>query len=715
MAEAVTVQLIVDSKGAEEGTRRFEAAMGRAKKAANDAGTSTSSFEAAQRKWIQSLAATDPVLRAQVQMEQALQRQRETSRRALELGIGTQQAHAAQLERVREKYAGYVQQAQEAANANSTMGKATGLLTAQLGPLLGLLSAGTVIAFAKSSFDRAAAMGEEAEQAGVSAEAYQAWLAVMAQSGIAADQAAQIIGRLTRSIGDAQQQAGPARDAFNSLNIGLDQLRGGAESTLPLIAKSLLNIADPAQRAALEVDLFGKAGQRLESALKVLIDPTATLIEKQKALGQVMGHDVADAADAAADRLTAAWTRAKNNAAPNITWLVDKFSQFVELNNKAQDWLNHSAISAPLFSGAASKADYDAQHAPRMPAGIPSLEGNLLINGHAPTTTASVYSSANEDKFLANAKLQADLAGLSAARRAQEEATIARANSRLEDGNAVLRDQNGHLVKQVTSYQQARDILGEADTKLIEGYAATTAQGKAWEKVRETVQQYLTQLGQEADAAGKSALQRSIETDIIKAGEISQKARGVTENQINKTLAFNTKEIGKQNADAIALAETRKQMGPVEQGIADNLHLSTVALAAGRDERELALQIAGKELQLGAQLTDQKKQELKLTQQNNEAMHLKDMLEDLRTEVRLAGMSADERERATAAIQAGHLHASEAQQSEIAWLITQRQETERWRQVVEGIGTPLEEFPIEFLDDPVVGAEIETALQEIAA
>jgi hypothetical protein len=61
------------------------------------------------------------------------------------------------------------------------------------------------------------------------------------------------------------------------------------------------------------VDLLGRSGQRLESALRALVDPTATLIEKEKALGQVLGRDVADSADKAASRLTESWNRIKTS------------------------------------------------------------------------------------------------------------------------------------------------------------------------------------------------------------------------------------------------------------------------------------------------------------------------------------------------------------------------------------------------------------------
>jgi hypothetical protein len=316
--------------------------------------------------------------------------------------------------------------------------------------------------------------------------------------------------------------------------------------------------------------------------------------------------------------------------------------------------------------------------------------GTVLINGRVPSNDN--FSTAAMDKYIALQRVSADLAGLSVQRRAEEEASIAAANAKLEDGAAALYNQDGSVRKFVTSYKEAVGVIGQGTAKEVEGLAATIARGKAWDKVRETVGQYLQQMNAEADAAGQTTLQRSIDLDIIKAGEISQKGHVQNEKDINKTLAANTKELGQQNVDAIRIADTRKILAPIEKQIGDQLKLSGIALAANRDQRELALQIAQQELSTGAQLTDQDKERLRIAQQKNDATHMKDYLEDLRTEVKLAGMSADERERESAAIQAGHNRATSAQQDEIRGLIATRQETERWRQVVDDVSTGFQGF-----------------------
>jgi hypothetical protein len=104
MAQIVT-QLVVDSSGAKTGVAEFEAAMKRAKDAAVAGGTATAtSFDAAQRKWVESLGRTDPVIKAQIAQQQALARQQAINDNAVRLGIATQEAAAAQLAKVKAQH-----------------------------------------------------------------------------------------------------------------------------------------------------------------------------------------------------------------------------------------------------------------------------------------------------------------------------------------------------------------------------------------------------------------------------------------------------------------------------------------------------------------------------------------------------------------------------------------------------------------------------------
>lgn len=708
-AGQVVVQLIVDSSGAKVGTDAFNASMKKSEETAKSTSQSIAgSYESVQKRWQNSLAATDPVLKAQMQMQQAVERQTLLGNRAVDLQIATHKQAAAQIEEVRQKHLALVDAAGKTQNGFLSLIGVESLLERAFVRLVAVMAAREIIEFGVHAFENAAALGEQAQQVGVSVEAFQAYRGAMLVSGIATDQADQIISKLTRNIGTAVDKAGPARDAFNELGISFQTLKGGAESALPAVAQALLNVQDVTERARLEVDLFGKTGQKLESALRALADPTTTLIEKQKALGLVMGEELTKAADDAADRVSVAWSKLEKSVGGvivrTISAILDLRNALGELagNNGqpsamdvafpelAADRARKAAAVAALAQAQANKA--------ANPLGI-SDNQVVVSTGRAVGANDNGFSAAAMDKYISQQRISADLAGLSALRRSEEEASIAAANAKLEDGAAILYNQDGSVRKFVTSYKEAVGVIGQGTAKEVESLAATIARGKAWDKVRETVDQYLQQMDAEAAAAGKTALQRSIDTDIIKAGEISQKARGVIEKDINKTLAGNTNELSQQKTktgqmviDAITMTDTNKILAPIEKQIGDQLELSALALTTSREERQLALQIKQQELSTGAKLLDQDVEDLKVTQQRNDATRMKDYLEDLRTELKLAGMSADEREREYAAIQAGRNRATSAQQDQIRGLIAARQETERWRQVVDDISNGFQGF-----------------------
>lgn len=707
-SSVIITQLVVDASGAQKGVADYEAALARAKQAANDAGTANSSFDSTLRSWTRSLERTDSVLRAQVNQQKALERQTELNTRAVKLGIATQDAANAQLERVRLKYQGYIDHAKEAKRATTDFGGAAGLARAALAPLLGLLSVASFVQFAKGAFDMAANLNEMAQQAGVTVEALQAYRAVMAQSNISTDQADQLIRKLTQTIGQARDQAGPARDAFNNLNIGFADLQNGVEGALPKIAAALLKIPDVTERARIEAALFGKTGQNLESALTALVDPTNTLIEKQRQLGMVLGHDVTDAADAAADRLTAAFIRIQNRAAPLAATLVEQFADMADGLNQL---LTGTAPIAPAVAAAfpeyaaalaaqkkkqqdAATAKASAEASGAAYFGVPVNNLVNLATGRAPGAGRG-YSNDNEQRYLATLQQGADLAGLTVTRRAQELATIGLANARLTDGTIKLKDQNDHLVKQVTDYDQARKLVGDMAAKQVEALATTAAQGQQWQKVRETFDGYLSGLDQAVRLAGQGNASRQTEQAVIQGAQVLQRQQNVEARDMVQTYAGAVQVLGQANAARIAARMAAGQTAAFDRQTADNITLANAALTAGRDGRDLAVNQARSVLDLGRDLTATEKDRLHTLQQIDDAARLQDYLTGMKDEVALAGLSVEERERQAAVLQAMRITHGELtadQTRAIQGIVTARQETERWRGLVDNIAGGFQDF-----------------------
>jgi hypothetical protein len=708
----VITQLVVDASGAQKGVADYEAALARARQAANDAGTANNSFDSTLRKWTQSLARTDPVLRAQVAQQKALERQTELNTRAVQLGIATQEAANSQLERVRLKYQGYIDNAVDAERASTGFGKAMTYVFDAAAPLLGILSAASLIQFARSAFENAAALEDQAQQAGVSVEAFQAYRAVLVSSGVSADQAGQLIGKLTQTIGQSIAQAGGARDAFNQLGLSARDVQGGVEAALPRIAAALLQIPDATERARLEADLFGRTGQQLESALQALIEPTADLIAKETALKQVLGHDVSEAADDASKRLGKAFHALQLTVTPVITALVSQVADLVDgLNQLATGTAGIAPVVAQAFPGyaaaVAAKKKQDEDAAKTKTAAEAngsaffgfSVDNKDLINTNTGlpvgASATNGWSTENVDKYLAAAQQAADMAGLSATRRAQELATIGLANAQIADANSKARDQNGELKKQVSSYEEARQLVGEQAAKQVEALAAITAQGQQWRKVRETFDGYLDQLDQAVHMAGEGVAQRQAEAAVIQGAQILQRQHNVEAKDLVRTYGDAVQVLGSARTAQIEWRVAAADTNNFQKQTADQIVLANAALAAGRYGRDLAVQIAQRQLELGSALMDSEKERLQYLQQINDTARLDDYTSQLRDEVSLAGLSADERERQEAvleAMRATHGHLTDAQQQEIQGLIAARQETERWRGVVDGITGGFQDF-----------------------
>lgn len=709
-AGVVVTQLIVDASGAKMGVDQYVAQMDRAKKSAMDTGQATAtSFEAAQRKWQNSLAATDPVIRAQIKMEEALNKQRAISKTALDLGIGTQAAHAAQLERVRAQYQGYVDSASRAQFASTGFGKAVGMVTTQLTAMAGVISVGAVLAFAKASFDMAAGLDEAAQQAGVSTKALQAYRAELNMAGISTQQTDMMLTRLTRTIGSALEKSGPARDAFNELGISVNTLRGGAEAAMPAIAQALLKIPDAATRARIEVDLFSRSGQRLESALKALVDPTSTLIERQEALGHVLGTEVTEAADKSADRLAAAWDRAEKAMGGAVSRMLAKIFELIDAQKQVEDQKLYPENGYFMFQPQGemkTRAQLDAEAAARKKAaadaermrnGIPTLErlnAPLLVNGKVPGANDN-FSSPGEDKLVANMRVRAELAQLTNQRQAEAEAIIARANQKLEEGTKTLYAQDGSVRKYVTSLAEASGLLTESEKKQTVGLARTIAQAAATDKLKETYKGYVATLADEARIAGLSTPQRAAELSVIKAAQIVQKERGVEERNIVQTYQRALTILTPIQKAEVERMEAAKATAQFQRQIANELDLAQTAAKASREDRELAVQLRQKELELGRALTAEEKNQLEATQAIRDTMQLGDYMDDLREGAQLAGLSADERERELAVLQqieATHGKITDAEKDQIRGHIANRQEMEKQRELVDGIAGGFQDF-----------------------
>jgi hypothetical protein len=140
-----------------------------------------------------------------------------------------------------------------------------------------------------------AATATSAATLGVSTDQFQALQFAATMSGQSVDAVTATFTKFNVSIGQAADGSKKQLDALNQLGVKILDSNGNLRSQADLlaeVAKKLLDIPPGAQRAALEVVLFGKAGQDLNAVLEQLKGGLGSLTDQAKAMGQVFPESV---------------------------------------------------------------------------------------------------------------------------------------------------------------------------------------------------------------------------------------------------------------------------------------------------------------------------------------------------------------------------------------------------------------------------------------
>ena len=143
-----------------------------------------------------------------------------------------------------------------------------------------VLVAGTAIAgsaiasqikdMAMRGLEYASALGETAQQLGVSARELQEYRYAASQTGIEASEMDTALARLTKTAGEAAQGGKAQGEAFARLGINIRDANGNVRSAgelIPEIAEKMKGLGSDAERAATLTDLLGRSGQKMAPLL----------------------------------------------------------------------------------------------------------------------------------------------------------------------------------------------------------------------------------------------------------------------------------------------------------------------------------------------------------------------------------------------------------------------------------------------------------------
>lgn len=174
--------------------------------------------------------------------------------------------------------------------------------------MLGVFAVDQIVSVARAGLEYASSLGEVASQLGVTTKALQEYRYAASQSGIEQSEMDQGLAQLTKRLGAAANGAKAPAAALEKLGVSIRDANGqviDAGEALPLIAEGLKNLESPAERAAVLVDLFGKAGQKLAPLLEGGAAGVNSLRNAAHELGIVLSDEQIQKADETADKLTA--------------------------------------------------------------------------------------------------------------------------------------------------------------------------------------------------------------------------------------------------------------------------------------------------------------------------------------------------------------------------------------------------------------------------
>lgn len=183
-----------------------------------------------------------------------------------------------------------------ASQATSVRGAMTALIAS--------ITSGALLNMGRQALDAAGGLGELASQTGASTKALQAYKFIALENGVTNEQMQKGFAQLTKRLGEAKLGSDKMIEAFSAVGVsGRDLASMTTDQAMLKIADAMSKIEDPAKRAALETQLFGKAGQALDPILRMGSAAIDEQTQKLAEMGLVMDEATIKKADEAADKI----------------------------------------------------------------------------------------------------------------------------------------------------------------------------------------------------------------------------------------------------------------------------------------------------------------------------------------------------------------------------------------------------------------------------
>lgn len=197
----------------------------------------------------------------------------------------------------------------------------------------------------RQGLDYASALGEQAQQLGVTTRSLQEYRYAATQVGLSTEEMDSALARLTRTIGTSPEK-------LERLGIATRDANGhfrDAGDILPDLAEKLRGM-DAAERAAVLVDLFGRSGQKLAPLLADGAAGVNNLRDAAQRLGLVLSDEQIQKADETADKLSALRTVLEAQIAGSVSDNTDSILALVQALTDLVAWSGRAVTAWRGFS-----------------------------------------------------------------------------------------------------------------------------------------------------------------------------------------------------------------------------------------------------------------------------------------------------------------------------------------------------------------------------
>ena len=217
---------------------------------------------------------------------------------------------------------------------------------------IGALITGPLIGAAKIFSSMGDSLAKMSKRTGFSVESLSQLGYAAEISGASIENLETGIRRMQRSISDAGRGLSTATDALAALGVSVEELAGlTPEEQFNRIADGLAGIADPTKKAAVAMELFGRAGTMLLPMMAKGAAGIAALKAEADAMGLTISTKDAKAAEVFTDKMAVMWKTLKVGAftigAALVPALTDAANWLIKAGRATADWIKaHEAVVA---------------------------------------------------------------------------------------------------------------------------------------------------------------------------------------------------------------------------------------------------------------------------------------------------------------------------------------------------------------------------------